>query len=138
MFCKYCGKENLNDAKFCNSCGRSLTGDAAPVNIPPTAPQSAAPNSNLAIASLVFGICSIPTAFLALWISLLCAIAAIVTGKISLKQKRPGKDYAVWGLRLGGIGLGIFALILVLYVISVIGIFGAVSDSFSDFPSINR
>lgn len=138
MFCKYCGKENSDDSKFCNSCGRSLSGAPTPNNVPTTAPQSSAPNNSLAIVSLVFGICSIPTAFLALWISLLCVITAIVTGKISLNQKRPGKEYAVWGLRLGGIGLGICALILIICIISVIGIFSAVSDSLPDIPSINR
>jgi hypothetical protein len=28
MFCKYCGNEVKDDAKFCPSCGKQLTGEA--------------------------------------------------------------------------------------------------------------
>ncbi|MCR4793594.1 MAG: zinc-ribbon domain-containing protein [Ruminococcus sp.] len=94
MFCRYCGKENSDDANFCNSCGKSLSGESTPNNTQQPAPARPAAEltANLAIASLIFGICSIPMAFLALWLSLLCAICAIVLGKISLDQKRPGKE----------------------------------------------
>ena len=140
MFCTHCGKENPNDAKFCNACGKSFSKDTKPNNVQKFAPTQSAtePTANMAIVSLVFGICSIPTAFLAVWISIFCAIAAIVCGKISIKQERPGEEYAVWGLRLGGIGLGICALIFIIFIISVIGIFGVLTDKPPEIPSINR
>lgn len=118
MFCRYCGKENSDDAKFCNFCGKSLSGDSVPNSAPQPSP-AAAPTANLAIASLILGICSIPTVFLRLWLSLLCAITAIVLGKISLSQERPGQEYAVWGLRLGGIGLGLCAVFIIIYFASI-------------------
>ena len=33
MFCNYCGSENVNDAKFCNSCGKNIQPE--PVNSAP-------------------------------------------------------------------------------------------------------
>jgi len=33
MFCSYCGSENVNDAKFCNSCGKNIQQE--PVNLEP-------------------------------------------------------------------------------------------------------
>ena len=137
MFCTYCGKENPNDAKFCNACGKSFSKDNQPNSVQPTAPtpSAAEPTANMAIGSLIFGICSIPTAFLAIWLSLLCAITSIVLGKISLDQKRPGKDYAEWGVRLGAIGLGISVAFIILYFVSILGLFAFLTDS---IPSLSR
>ena len=137
MFCTHCGKENPNDAKFCNACGKSFSKDTKPNNVQKFAPTQSAtePTANMAIVSLVFGICSIPTAFLAIWFSLLCAITSIVLGKISLDQKRPGKDYAKWGLQLGAIGLGISVAFIIIYFVSIFGALAFISDL---IPSLSR
>lgn len=137
MFCTYCGKENPNDAKFCNACGKSFSEDSKPNSVQQTAPTKSAaePTANMAIASLVFGICSIPTAFLAIWFSLLCAITSIVLGKISLDQKRLGKEYAEWGVRLGAIGLGISVAFIIIYFVSIFGALAFISDL---IPSLSR
>ncbi|SHM75260.1 zinc-ribbon domain-containing protein [Ruminococcus flavefaciens] len=136
MFCRYCGKENSDDANFCNSCGKSLSGKSTPNNTQQPAPArpAAEPTANLAIASLIFGICSIPMAFLALWLSLLCAICAVVLGKISLDQKRPGKEYAEWGIKLGAIGFGICVAFFIIYIVSIFGLFAFMADM---IPSIS-
>ena len=137
MFCTYCGKENPNDAKFCNACGKSFSEDSKPNRIQQAAPTKSAaePTANMAIASLVFGICSIPTAFLAIWLSLLCGITSIVLGKISLDQKRLGKEYAEWGVRLGAIGLGICVAFLIVYFATLFGLFAFLNDL---IPSLSQ
>lgn len=34
MYCKFCGKQVSDDAKFCDGCGKKLTEDTAPVTAP--------------------------------------------------------------------------------------------------------
>lgn len=135
MFCKYCGKENSDDAKFCSSCGKAFS-DMSAENNPQSSPASQ--GTGIPILSLIFGICSIPTAFLALWFSLLCSITAIVLGKISIKQEKGDTDYAEWGIRLGAIGLGLCVLFIIIHIISVIGIFSMITDVMPEIPSISR
>ena len=136
MFCKYCGKENSDDAKFCSSCGKAFSDVSAEKHTPQSSPASQ--GTGIPILSLIFGICSIPTAFLALWFSLLCSITAIVLGKISIKQEKGDTDYAEWGIRLGAIGLGLCVLFIIIRIISVIGIFSMITDVMPEIPSISR
>lgn len=34
MYCKYCGKQIADDAKFCDGCGKKLIEEAVPVSVP--------------------------------------------------------------------------------------------------------
>ena len=50
MFCSKCGKENLDNAKFCASCGTPFTGTPSPqYTTPPPQPQYAPPPQYAAV-----------------------------------------------------------------------------------------
>ncbi len=118
MYCPSCGTQNADDSKFCQNCGRALTGTTeTPQTTPPpvtssqTQPVTAeVRTSGLAVASLVLGI-------IGLLINLL-GVLAIIFGAISLGQinREPelkGKGMAIAGLVLGIIVVVIWILFLV-------------------------
>lgn len=101
---------------------------------PPGMPASGQPNKNLAIASLVIGIVSLPLIF-ACGLGALTGIGAVVLGIIALSaaRKQPGADTGR-GLAIGGIVTGALALVLVV-VAFTIGLL--IDDSTSDFDGFN-
>lgn len=110
----------------------------------PTAPWGAAPpagtaygtpgyqaptNNGMAIAALVCGISSLGVGFITCGIGSVAAIPAVILGHMARKQIREsngaqqGEGMALAGLITGYIGLGILALVIVLFII------GAASDT---------
>ena len=48
MFCSNCGKQNLDNAKFCESCGKPIVNTSAPQYTPPPPPQYTQPQPQYA------------------------------------------------------------------------------------------
>lgn len=108
MNCPKCGKQNLEDAQVCNSCGSELTQ-------PPTPAESVnVTTSRLAITSLIFGILTLFTfpfflvpgfnSFVWPIIVIVAAILAIILGIIALVRiglsagRLTGKAFAALGI----------------------------------------
>lgn len=91
MNCSKCGKENPDDARFCNSCGSALTSTST------QGPAVTVKTSGMAIAALVLGILSFFTLGLT-------AIPALVFGIISLVVieksggRITGRGFAITGI----------------------------------------
>ena len=137
MICRYCGKENPDDARLCNYCGTPLSEEIIQNIAPPPVQKTPQQNSQahtLAILSLIFGIISVTMTCFALYISLGSAIAAIVMGEISLKQQKKKNTYARCGVNLGIIGFGLCTICIVLYIASIIGIFSSFTNN---LPEVN-
>ena len=49
MFCRFCGKENDNQSRFCVACGRSMTDNSIPQTAPPAAPENIIPQVNIPV-----------------------------------------------------------------------------------------
>lgn len=112
MFCKYCGKEISDDAKFCSSCGKTLND----IILNEKNDHIVASKSHgLSITSFILGILSIIT-FFVFYISLPCALLATIIGKSSIKQKLNGRNYAKLGIKLGTIGAIICAVFTIIMV----------------------
>ena len=98
MYCPKCGKENPDDARFCNSCASILTGT------PAQASAVGVKTSGLAIAALVLGILSFFTFGLT-------ALPALVLGIISLViieksgGRITGRGFAITGIVAPVLGL---------------------------------
>ncbi len=98
MYCSECGKENPDDAEFCNSCSSVLT------STPTEAPPLVVKTSGMAIAALVLGILSIFTLGLT-------AIPALIFGIISLViieksgGRITGRGFAITGIVTPVLGL---------------------------------
>ncbi len=131
--CANCNAANLDDAQFCQMCGRSLAaaegeplaasmlGQTRPQPSPtsPAAPQPPAAfppeTSGMAVGSLICGI---------LFVFFPAAITAVVLGHISRSQIRrsagrlKGEGMALAGLILGYVGIG-FMTILILAAIAI-------------------
>jgi hypothetical protein len=118
MYCPSCGTQNADDSKFCQNCGKALTGDVETPQVTPTPMTSSQPQtvtrevrtSGLAVASLILGI-------IGLLINLL-GVLAIIFGAISLGQinREPelgGKGMAIAGLVLGIISVAIWILVII-------------------------
>jgi hypothetical protein len=129
MYCSKCGTQNPESAQFCVKCGQQLLQAtpppvAAPIDVPASAPQSAARlqpseetrhTSGLAIASLVLGI---------LGVSLLALIfGAIALNAIGKNPNLSGKGLAIAGLVLGIVGMliGVIVVIALIFSISLAG-----------------
>ncbi len=87
MFCPKCGKENLNDAKFCINCGSTLAEDSGISQERAKSFRESAfldfseekrVNKNFAIAALLLGIVNIAL----IWIGSFYAISTLATGNI--------------------------------------------------------
>jgi type II secretory pathway pseudopilin PulG len=103
-YCPRCGKDNADEAQFCQACGAGFSA-GSPTN--PTAPLE---TSGKAIASLICGI---------LFIFLPAAIAAVILGHISLSEIRrnagrlTGSGMATAGLVLGYSGILVIPLLII-------------------------
>ena len=67
MYCPKCGKENPDDAQFCNSCGSRLTG---------ASPATEGVNIRVSRLAIISLICA------------LCGLALTVPGLIAIKYPR--------------------------------------------------
>ena len=138
MFCKYCGKEIEDNAFFCKFCKKSLhyneepaqqEAAEAPVTAasPPKKHKSEKSNG-YSIASLVLGIVAISISCLAFYISIPCAIAAIIFGKIAIKNKMKDRKLARWGVNLGIIAIGICVVFIAIYLAMVFGLISGLNN----------
>ena len=73
-------------------------------------------SKGVSIASMVFGIFSLTFGCCIMYVGIASAIAGIITGIISLKNKKPGKGMAIAGIIMSAIALVflVFCIILVL------------------------
>ena len=124
MYCKYCGNNLENEAKFCSSCGarvENVTVDAEQIasyvydDFMPDPYEEA--KSSLARKILTLGICSLAFA-ITFWFSLVGWILAVVCrGRIREYEERFGPVSGMAkvgrGLSLGGLIAGICLTFLV-------------------------
>lgn len=111
MYCRNCGKDNLEGSQFCIGCGAQLQAAPQPVQ----APQPVAlKTSGMAIAALVLGI----LAFLTCGITALPGLILGIIATVQINAKRDevtGQGLAIGGIALSGVALvmlPIFAAIL--------------------------
>jgi hypothetical protein len=81
---------------------------------------AAAPPSGLSITSLILGIAG-------LVFGILLSIAAVITGHIAKKSQPHAKGMWLTGLITGYVGIGIWALVLLVYLLIVVFAFAASS-----------
>lgn len=131
MICPNCGHENPEGREFCQSCGAPLSEPApSPVPSAPPAPSAssvpseAPPTSGLAVASLIMGIVG--------WfvLPLVGGVLAVVFGhmakrEIAQSEGRLGGDgLATAGLVLGYLGVGLWLLGLLAFILVGVGFCG--------------
>ena len=117
-FCPFCGQKILPDAKFCMSCGASVSSQAAPTPCY-TQPAVAEADNNApevnrfntpALMGMIFGTVSITSATLGLffsdllfWVMAFIGIPAVILGIIGLTK--PGyKPMSIVGVITGTLG----------------------------------
>ena len=122
MFCTKCGATNLDDAKFCVTCGTPMQGPAAtPAATAPPIPGSGrhagpAETSGKAIASLICGL---------LFFVFPSAVAAIILGHLSLSEinrsagRLAGRGMSIAGLVLGYAGVLFIPFLLIVAAIAI-------------------
>ncbi|WP_303819278.1 hypothetical protein [Ruminococcus flavefaciens] len=138
MFCKYCGKEIEDNAFFCKYCKKSLhyneepaQQEAAETPVPAASPpkkHKSEKSSGFSIASLVLGIIAISVSCFFIYISVPCAIAAIIFGKIAIKNKMKDRKLARFGVNLGIIALGICVVFIAIYLAMVFGLISGLNN----------
>lgn len=133
MFCSSCGVHVPAGAGYCPSCGTAVTGTAKaspalPVLPPPPAtwgPPAGYPPGPAAYGQAKQGVNGFAIASLVL--SLLClygvgSILAVIFGNIARRQIREqggeGDGMAKAGIIIGWVSLGIFAVIILIVLIS--------------------
>ena len=130
MFCSNCGKQNLDNAKFCASCGTPFTDTSGPRYAPPPLqPQYAPPlqyvapppqpqytaqpaaaqhTSGMAIASLILSLIGL-------------SLFGIIFGGISLRQIRKNPNLSGKGLAIAGLIIGIIGIVAeIIWIIAII------------------
>ena len=141
-FCKQCGSELENGAKFCPKCGAAVEGDAVAKPASPTSSESrqqpevkvksADAGHGLAIGSLVCGIIGI-----VLWFFGYTCLISVVLGIVGLvlagNAKKEGNTE---GIRTAGFIVSLIALIIgiiiTIYLCLVVALVGtAVNGIFS-------
>ena len=141
-FCKQCGSELENGAKFCPKCGAAVEGDAVAKPASPTSSESrqqpevkaksADAGHGLAIGSLVCGIIGI-----VLWFFGYTCLISVVLGIVGLvlagNAKKEGNTE---GIRTAGFIVSLIALIIgiiiTIYLCLVVALVGtAVNGVFS-------
>lgn len=89
-----------------------------------------APNNTMAVVSLVTGLGSFVAHIIPFVGGFTLAVVAIVTGHIALGQiKRtgePGRSFAVWGLVIGYVHVGLLALVLIFFFGFFLAIIGGI------------
>ena len=122
MFCSKCGKQNLDNAKFCSSCGTPITNTPNLQYAPPpqsqytAQPAAAQHTSGMAIASLVFGIIG-------------GSLFAIIFGAVALGQIGKDPNLSGKGLAIAGIILGVLWMIILVIIIAA----GVLTTSYNGY-----
>jgi hypothetical protein len=100
------GHNNSDDAKFCNLCGTSEFQSGTSNGV-----AASGSLNGLAIASMVLGI---------VWIYWIGSILALVFGYVSRRQIKKtgqkGEGFALAGIVLGWVGVGILVLVIILAI----------------------
>ena len=117
MFCKNCGKEISDTAKYCPECGASQSEptpvEEAPVN------TIQGERSNFALLGFILGIISIFISFKGI-----LPIGAIVLSIIGMnecdKEGRTGKNFAIWGIVLA-VGAMLIRMVFTMFIFSQFG-----------------
>lgn len=116
--CPHCGKENVEDAVYCVSCGKAIEQAQEPTNQPELMKGQFASGSTLGKSSLILGIislvctvicCCFPVVFITAPISIILAVISLV----KYKDDKHGK--AIAGLICAVIAL----IICILYVVMI-------------------
>lgn len=108
--CPSCGAPTRSGARFCESCGESITADApaADAPVPATGPVHRS-RSGKATASLIFGIIGI--VILPMVFSLLAFVLGIAAKReIGRNPGLQGNGHATAGLVLGAVGLALIPI----------------------------
>lgn len=120
MKCSVCGKENLDEARFCVECGSKLTQDFYQDD---TNYEKMVRGKSSATTALVLGIISVALpivcwclGYISAGISLICGIIGLVFGIGALKTEYRSKAQA--GVILSAIGI-ILAIVLVIVWLSI-------------------
>lgn len=104
-YCKNCGKENLDDAQFCLSCGAQLENAAEAVVEPYSMPKK----SSLGKVSMILGIIGAALSIVCCcfpFLSIIIGPIAIITGIVFLvKCPDDKKGQAIAGIVLGAVAL---------------------------------
>lgn len=114
MYCKNCGAELPEGAKFCTSCGREkTTGAEAPYTDRMDTTCSKRPNTYLALGILVTIFCCLPFGI----------VSIVYASKVdscwnngrkneAMDNSRKAKNWALWGLFISLAGYLIYILLL--------------------------
>ena len=105
MHCLKCGRENPDDAKYCNSCGSVLT------STPVQAPAVVVKRSRMAIAAFVFSILSLFTFGISAPLALVLGIISLVIIEKS-GGRITGRNFAIAGIVIPVLGLLILLPVL--------------------------
>ncbi len=136
MFCKNCGNEIKDNAKFCSSCGTCTETPSAPVQTPPSAPapaptQPSAANNNIAIVGFSLSMAAVLFWFLAIFImglpftiiSLGLSVAGIACSArgigLAASVGNKNKGLAIAGLTVGIVS-AVIAFILMILAINML------------------
>ena len=124
MYCTSCGTENDDGARFCKSCGNTMAepGPGArkfePEHSGVTEPPPHVPNY-LAQAILVTIFCCLPSGIVSI------VYAAQVNGKIASGDvkgaMRSSERAKLWAWASLGIGIAIYAIVVILPVLALFG-----------------
>ncbi len=119
MFCRNCGAQNEDGARFCTSCGTSLVETAAPVQSAPQQPvyqqPVKPPAQGFAIASMVLGIIGL------LIFPYILGTLGIIFGGVA-KSKGNKNGMATAGIVMGIIAVALW-LVQIAYCNAVVGSF---------------
>lgn len=143
MYCKNCGTQLSDNAKFCDKCGIAVSEDKVNLTkqeskqnnqhtsgyVPPFngqyaqyTPPRRMREDELGIIALCLGIGSILLifSFIFAWAAIFPAIAAIVIGIIKLRKKNGDKGMAIGAIVSGAISTIIVIISVVLFVLLIV------------------
>ena len=123
MYCTDCGSENSDDARFCKSCGKTVTEPepgtrgSDPKHPGITGPPTHVPNYLVpAILTTIF--CCLPTGIVSI------VYAARVNGQITNGDleaaKRSSEQAKLWAWVSFGMGITLFSIFVVLPVLALL------------------
>jgi hypothetical protein len=81
-------------------------------------PEADRKSNNLSVASLVFGILSV-LLFFVIGLSLILGLVGLVTGIVSLAQRRAGHGAAVAGVILSAVGIVAALIVLAIFILAL-------------------
>ncbi len=119
MYCKFCGKEINDNSNFCPSCGSASRDEVPTQSIQIQKMKYTNLNSSntkkngLAKTALILSIVALVICFI-FYLSIPCAIAAIIIGRVSVKQNQQGKEYADLAIKLGLIAIILSVIVIVI------------------------